>query len=181
FQLGRGFSTGPGDGLVFASADGPAVEFRTWLPGGMTTEIVEGADAPPRGWVSDGFGQKDAAPAVVAGGVVELPATLLTAVVPFDGENAVVVECLTGEWNGGAVFEVAFPEGLDRVLLGTPDVSLADERFSGTLGFVATRESGRETWGFDITEWTKAGADVIHEPVANALSARAMRGARSRS
>lgn len=177
FQLARGFSREPGSGLVFASDDGLAVEFRTWLPGGMTTEIIEGADSPPRGWVSDGFGQKDPAPAVVAGGVVELPVTLLTAVIPFDGKNAIDVECLTGEWSGGAVFEIAFPEGLDRVLLGAPDPAPADERFSGILGFVTDRESGTETWGFDITEWTKVGSDVIHEPVANALTARGTRGA----
>jgi hypothetical protein len=156
------------------------VEFRTWLPVGVTTEIIEGADAPPRGWVSDGFGQKDAAPAVVAGGVVELPATLLTAVVPFDGENAVDVDCLTGEWSGGAIFEIVFPEGLDRVLLGAPGPTLADERFSGTLGFVTDRESGRKTWGFDIAEWTRAGSDVTHEPVANILAARGTRGAQPR-
>jgi len=177
FQLARGFSREPGSGLVFASDDGLAVEFRTWLPGGMTAEIIEGADSPPRGWVSDGFGQKDPAPAVVAGGVVELPVTLLTAVIPFDGKNAIDVECLTGEWSGGAVFEIAFPEGLDRVLLGAPDPAPADERFSGILGFVTDRESGTETWGFDITEWTKVGSDVIHEPVANALTARGTRGA----
>lgn len=181
FQLARGFSRGPGDGLVFASDGGAAVEFRTWLPVGVTTEIIEGADAPPRGWVSDGFGQKDAAPAVVAGGVVELPATLLTAVVPFDGENAVDVDCLTGEWSGGAIFEIVFPEGLDRVLLGAPGPTLADERFSGTLGFVTDRESGRKTWGFDIAEWTRAGSDVAHEPVANILPARGTRGAQPRS
>ena len=180
FQLARGFSRGPGDGLVFVSDGGPAVEFRTWLPVGVTTEIIEGADAPPRGWVSDGFGRKDAAPAVLAGGVVELPATLLTAVVPFDGVNVIDVDCLTGGWNGGAVFEIAFPEGLDRVLFGTPGVSLADERFSGTFGFVTDRESGGETWGLDITEWTKAGSGVIHEPVANVLLAGGTRGARPR-
>ncbi|MCK4409303.1 MAG: heparinase II/III-family protein, partial [Candidatus Eisenbacteria sp.] len=180
FQLARGFSRGPGCGLAFASDDGRAVEFRTWLPGGMTTEILEGVDAPPRGWVSDGFGQKDAAPAVVAGGVVELPVTLLTAVIPFDGENAVAIDCLTGEWNGGAIFEITFPEGRDRVLLGAPGAALPDERFSGTLGFAAERESGRETVGLDVTEWTKAGSDVIHEPVVNILSARGTRGARLR-
>ena len=127
--------------------------------------------------MSEGFGQKDAAPAVVVGGVVELPVTLVTAVIPFEGENAVDIDCLTGEWNGGAVFEIAFPEGTDRVLIGALGTALRDERFSGALGFVTDRESGRETWGFDITEWTKAGSDVIHEPVANVLTARGTRGA----
>ena len=180
FQLARGFSRGSGDGLVFASDGGPAVEFRTWLPVGVTTGILEGADAPPRGWVSDGFGQKDAAPAVAAGGVVELPVTILTAVVPFDGVNVIDVDCPTGRWNGGAIFEIAFPEGRDRVLLGAAGLAPENERFSGTLGFVTDRESGGETWGFDITEWTKAGLDVIHEPVANILPAGGMRGARPR-
>ncbi len=180
FQLDRGFSRRAGSGLVFASDDGAAVEFRTWLPGGMSTEIFEGADAPPRGWVSDGFGRKDAAPAVVVGGVVELPVTLLTAVIPFDGKNAVDVDCLTKEWSGGAIFEIVFPEGRDRVLLGASGAALPDERFSGTLGFVTERESGRETMGLDVIEWTKAGSDVIHEPVANILFGRGMRGARPR-
>ena len=180
FQLARGFSRGDGGGLVFASDDGTAVEFRTWLPDGMATEILEGVDAPPRGWVSGGFGQKEAAPAVVLGGVVELPVTLLTAVIPFDGENAVDVDCLTAEWNGGAVFEIAFPEGEDRILLGAPGLVLPDERFSGAVGFVAERESGRETMGLDIVEWTRAGSDVIHEPVANILSGGGTRGARPR-
>jgi hypothetical protein len=166
--------------LVFTSEDGLSVEFRTWLPVGVTTEIFEGVDAPPRGWVSDGFGQKGAAPAVVVGGVVELPVTLLTAVIPFDGDNAVDADCLTREWNGGAVFDIVFPEGRDRVLFGAPRLALPDERFSGTVGFVTERESGRETVGLDVTEWTKAGSDVIHEPVANILSARETRGARPR-
>jgi hypothetical protein len=172
FQLARGFSRRAGNGLVFASDDGTAVEFRTWLPSGMATEIFEGVDAPPRGWVSGGFGQKDAAPAVVVGGVVEVPVTLLTAVIPFGGENAVDVDCLTAEWNGGAIFEIAFPEGKDGVLLGALGPALSDERFSGTLGFVTERESGRETMGLDVIEWTKAGSDVIHEPVANILLRR---------
>ncbi|MCK4511553.1 hypothetical protein KAW64_07435 [bacterium] len=58
--------------------------------------------------------------------------------------------------------------------------ALPDERFSGTLGFVTERESGRETMGLDVTEWTKAGSDVIHEPVANILFGRGTRGARPR-
>jgi hypothetical protein len=180
FQLARGFSRRAGGGLVFTSGDGTAVEFRTWLPGGMTTEVFEGVDAPPRGWVSEGFGQKDAAPAVIVGGDVELPVTILTAVIPFDGENAVDVDCLTGEWNGGAVFEIVFPEGRDRVLFGAPRLVSPGEHFSGAVGFVTERKGGSETVGFNVTEWTKAGSDVMREPVENILSIRGTRGARPR-
>ncbi len=170
FQLAEGHSRRPGGGLAFVADEGRAVEFRTWLPGGVAATVVEGGEAPPRGWVSSGFGGKAAAPAVVEAGFVELPATLLTAIVPFEDDNALRVCCLTDGWAGGAVFEIEFPEGRDRVLMGAPRSLPANERFSGTVGFVSDREGGRETAGLDVAEWTKAGSNVAHEPVADLLS-----------
>ena len=170
FQLAEGYSRRRRNELVFVADDGRAVEFRTWLPGGVTADVVEGAETPPRGWVSSGFGRKAPAPAVVEAGVVELPATLLTAIVPFESENAPSVSCLTDGWVGGAVFEIEFREGRERVLLGAPRSLPLNERFSGTVGFVSDRESGRETAGLDVTEWTEAGSNVAHEPVVDLLS-----------
>ncbi|MFH1690549.1 MAG: alginate lyase family protein [Candidatus Eisenbacteria bacterium] len=170
FQLAEGYYRRQAGGLVFVADDGQAVEFRTWLPDGVAADVVEGAETPPCGWVSSGFGRKVAAPAVVETGVVELPATLITTIVPFDGESVLNVSCATGGWNGGAVFDIEFPEGRDRVLLGAPRSQSSNERFSGTVGFVSDREGGRETTGLGVTEWTEEGSSVAHEPVADLLS-----------
>jgi hypothetical protein len=56
------------------------------------------------------------------------------------------------------------------VLLGAPRSLPANERFSGAVGFVSDRESGRETAGLGIEEWTEAGSNVSYEPAADLLS-----------
>jgi len=172
FQLAEGYSRLPGVGLLFGTADGRRAEFRTWLPDGVSTGVFEGEEAGPCGWVSSGFGRKVAAPVVVETGSVELPATLLTAVVPYAGEAAVDVRCLTDGWDGGTVIEVEHPSGRDVVMLGAP-CSLAEEgRFTGTIGFIAERPGGTTVAGLGVREWTRAGSDVAHERIANILSER---------
>lgn len=170
FQLAEGHVRRPDEELVFTAADDRAVEFRTWLPGGVAARVVEGDETPPRGWVSTGFGSRVAAPAVLLTGVVELPATLVTAVVPFEGESSIQIDCPTEGWKGGAVFDIEHPEGRERVLLGAPGSLPPEERFSGTVGFVSDCGGGTERAGLRVTEWTVEGEGVEHEPVADLLS-----------
>jgi len=172
FQLAEGYSRLPADGLLLGTPDGRSAEFRTWLPEGVSAEVFEGEAAEPLGWVSAGFGRKIAAPVVVETGSVELPVTLLTAVVPFTGEAAVDVRCLTDGWDGGAVFEIDHPAGRDTVLLGAPRSMTDGGRFTGTIGFIAEGSGGATAAGLGVGEWTRAGSSVVHERVANILAGR---------
>jgi hypothetical protein len=180
FQLAEGYSRlaqeGPPDGsaagdeLVFTSGAGRSVSIRSWLPEGMFAHVVEGSEDPPRGWVSSGFGHKAPAPAVVESGMVDLPVTLLTAIVPLDGAGSPRVRCATGGWSGGAVFEIDTPRGRETVLMGTPQLETAGWSFSGTLGFLFSREDGAEASGLGIDKWMASGSDVAYERLANLLS-----------
>jgi hypothetical protein len=184
FQLAEGHrlrprSGRPGDSpddgaagkeLIFESEDGRSVCIRSWLPEGMFAHVVEGSEDPPRGWVSSGFGRKAPAPAVVESGMVDLPVTLLTAIVPLGGPDAPCVTCATGGWRDGAVFEIDTPEGVETVLMGAPELEAPEGTFSGTLGFVSGREDGAEASGLGIEEWRVSGSDVAYERVANLLS-----------
>jgi hypothetical protein len=136
----------------------------------MAALIVEGEEAPPRGWVSTGFGRRVAAPAVVESGVVELPATLLTAIIPSEVAAAVRVGCPAGGWDGGAVFEIDTAEGRETVFMGAPRLAGSEWSFSGTVGFVSVRGDGIRAWGLGIDEWKRSGSDVTYESVVNLLS-----------
>jgi hypothetical protein len=54
---------------------------------GLRAEIVQGRVAPIRGWVSDSYGQRTAAPALIYGGRAPLPATIVTILQPQSDSN----------------------------------------------------------------------------------------------
>ncbi len=169
FQLAPGLEPTADGGLEFRHADGFGVAFRAWLPAGLRIDVLEGREDPPAGWVSPAFGVKLAAPAVRATGEIDLPATLVFAVVPFEGEPEIDVECLTGAWRDGAVFEATFPEGRDRCFLGRPPASPGTGTFDGAFGFTAHRGAERRAYGFEIRDWKDGDAAVPHEEIRCAL------------
>jgi len=170
FQLAPGFERRECAYPSFESGDGTVVDFRTWLPYGVDARVAEGEEHPPRGWVSRSFGVKEPAPALLLEGPVELPAELVTVVMPRNGELEIeVVRSDAGESARGAALEFRHPEGTDRVLFGEPGTLPEDEVFKGVLGFVAARADGERAWGYGIEEWSLGGSRVRHEPVTNLL------------
>ncbi len=168
FQLGEGLRRLDAEGWIFEDEGGVGLELRSWLPAGFEMEMLEGRESPPGGWVSSGFGHRTAAPAVVARGEVELPATLVFAVIPYVGERDIWIDSLTDGWQKGAMLEARFPEGRDWLLLGS--TSMGSVSFDGRLGLVAERECGTETSSVDVTRWTSAGANVERSSVKNLMN-----------
>ena len=179
FQLAEGFVArgAPGGrrtGRLALEGPGPStVEFAFWLPDGMGVELVEGRESPPAGWVSPAFGERRPAPAVMAEGVLELPVTLLFAIVCGGGEVQVRVDRAADVQAGGAAFEIAFPEGRDVVFAGDLEARGAGRgtwEFSGTVGFIAERAGRTVALGNGVRRWTRDGEDVAYERAADLLS-----------
>jgi hypothetical protein len=169
FQLAEGFST-DGD-LVFTDDGGRSVRITSWVPDGMDVDVVEGREQPRGGWVSGGFGHRAAAPAVVARGQVELPATLCFALVPFRGESQVSVARSTDCSGDGAAFDVDVSGARGRVLVGRVERAANGERFRGVLGFETARGGTTSRAGIDVEEWTAGGVDVVHDRIENVINA----------
>ncbi|MBN2566249.1 MAG: hypothetical protein JXB46_11115, partial [Candidatus Eisenbacteria bacterium] len=124
---------------------------------------------PKSGWVSPGFGERTPAPAVVSGGEIELPVTLVSVVLPRAGAlEEIQVSCPGGAGESGLELNVAFSEGSDWVAMGSPP-STSYDTFSGTLGFVAERSGVIERTGIGIDEWSDAGGRVDFEEAPNLL------------
>jgi len=159
-QLPAGYEAVDGEPLTFAGGDGSGIAFRTWLPPGLAIEIESGREDPPAGWVSPVFGTKVPAPAVAIGGSVTLPATIVTAIVPFSGADGagadrVAVDCRTGGWRRGAVVEAVAGQRRDLCLLGAPPQDPDAGLFEGALGLVVERNGRREAYGVDVKNWTE--------------------------
>lgn len=171
FQFAEEFTRSEADGMVLSDDDGRSVRVLSWLPEGMETDVIEGADDPPGGWISGGFGHRAAAPAVRASGLVELPATLVFALVPFRGSSEIDVVCAGGDRSGGAAVDVSFPGGRERVLFGESVATEPDERFAGVVGFETVSNEGSSRAGVDVREWTVGGEPVVPEAIDNLLDA----------
>lgn len=169
FQLGRGLSVvGRDDTLTFTDENGLGISIGAWLPPGMSVDVVCGSENPPGGWISPGFGVKHEAPAVVAGGRVELPARMVFALAAFEGEPGVGFEKLSCGPDGAA-FRIASAEGVDTCFLGSPSLPDGDSRFRGAFGMAVKREGRTESLGVDVLEWIAEGREVAHREIACSL------------
>jgi hypothetical protein len=167
---GAGSGRTESDARTFADADGRGLWLAAWLPDGIGLDVVEGREEPPGGWVSSGFGAKSPAPAVVASGRIELPATLVFGLVPHTGKRAVDLRCPATPSAIGFVIEADVPDGHDRCLVGRPVDTGGPENFEGRFGFVAGRESRERVFGLDVIRWTREDTRVQFEPVGNLLA-----------
>lgn len=168
FQLAEGF--GEDGNFVFTDEGGRSLRLTSWVPDGTKVDVVEGREQPRSGWVSSGFGHRAAAPAVIAEGQIELPATLCFALVPFRGESGVSV-ARSAEYSGdGAAFDVTFSGGSDRVIVGSVERAANGERFRGAVGFESVRDGEPSRAGVDVEEWTAGGAGVVHERIENVVN-----------
>lgn len=165
YQFARDFRRAPGDGCTLESSD-LAVDLASFLPGGLTGRVVGGEEDPPAGWVSEGFGHRAPAPAVVFEGACDLPATVVVGVVPRTRHGAVRIERVSEDARGTTELSVVHKEGRDRLLLGAGDVSNG-ERFEGRFGFGAERGSSQVLLGIDVARWSDVNGDVPYKPVRN--------------
>jgi hypothetical protein len=172
FQLAPGLSATSNDSHEFTRQDGVGITVKHWLPEDMTSEVIEGRERPPGGWCSPGFGLRVPAPAVRVVGDVELPLTMVFALIPFAGERDIDVTFSGGPLSGGVSLSAKFPDGRDRCLLGPDVCESARSRFRGTLGFAAERDGGTEFFGMDVRQWTEEGADIEYEAVPNLVIGR---------
>jgi hypothetical protein len=163
FQFAPGFGLPSGDDLAL-SCDRFAVDMWSATPDGVSRSVVLGGESPPCGWVSEGFGQKERAPAVLFGGRCNLPAELMFVIVPEGRHRGLKVECSPSAGSACAAVEIGHEGGLDRLLLGPGDTRHG--RLEGRFGLVAERAWGRELLGMDVAYWTDAGAEVdfLHVP-----------------
>lgn len=177
FQFGRTCSvveSGLPDGALEHHVEVPGgapTVVRSWLPQGMSAEIVEGRVDPPGGWVSSGFGEKHPAPALVARGRVELPARAAFAVVPGGAGGGHLRISGAELAPGGTLLEVSFDGGRDIWLLGRISAPEKGLVFRGAVGLKAVRSGGADLFGLDVTGWSEAGSEVAYTSVANLLAA----------
>jgi hypothetical protein len=151
-------------------AGGRTITVRSWLPEGMSAEIVEGRVDPPGGWVSSGFGEKHPAPALVARGRLDLPARAAFAIVPGRaGEDSVSIAG-TAIAQDGALFEASFPGGRDVWTFGRVKAPERSLDFSGAVGLKAIRSGETNLFGLDVAGWTESGSDVAYASVVNLLA-----------
>jgi hypothetical protein len=158
------------DALAFADRDGRGVTVIPLLTPGLSTDVVQGTESLPGGFVSPGFGAKRPAPAVVLSGRVELPLLLACAIVPFSGGRAPDMSTTCEGGFGGAVVRTRFAGGEDVCFFG-PASSLDSWTFSGIFGFVARRDTTEEAFGIGVRSWTEGGAPVEHTALAEGVSA----------
>ena len=96
-------------------------------------------------------------------GVVELPATLVTVIVPFESENVIDISCLTKRMDTAERSSTStFPEGRDSVFLGAPGPT-AFERSDSRVPSAScpSRKGGtRRRRDSRLAEWTEAGSEV---------------------
>ncbi len=158
------------DDRTFVDADGRGLWLAAWLPDGIGLDVVQGREEPPGGWISDGFGAKAPAPAIVASGRVELPVTLIFGLVPHSGERDVDLTCPVAPPDGGVMIVAEFPEGRDRCLVGRTSDRGGEEEFEGRLGFAAGREGAERAFGLNVIRWTRGNTRVQFESVGNLLT-----------
>jgi hypothetical protein len=175
-QLAPGFVRRDETGFDFASPDAGCVEIRTWLPDGAVTEVVEGREDPPAGWFSGGFGHRVPAPAVRSLGELQLPATLVSAVVPYRKMRDVDVTCTEGPGSGGVRINVLLPEGSDTIVTGEVPPDAGGERFVGAFGLTVRRDGEVARSGVDVSVWTQSERWLEFVSVPNLLVTRS-RGA----
>jgi len=167
FQLAPGMRAGEGEPLLFCDERDLRVTIEAWLPGGVSVRVAEGENDPPEGWVSEGFGEKRPAPAVVAEGEVTLPAVLAFGLVASAGLPDVRLEGRL-DAAGGLDAAAIFPEGRDRCLLGRVDAG--STRFAGTFGQTVARDGDRRRYGICVDEWTEEGTAVEFARLENELA-----------
>jgi hypothetical protein len=176
FQFGHPCSaveSGLADGAVehrLTVGGGRQVAVRSWLPGGMRAEVMEGCVDPPRGWVSRGFGEKHPASTLVARGKVELPSRAVFAVVPEPSGGGPLGISRAELAPAGTLLEVSFQSGKDIWLFGRISAPERGLDFSGAVGLRAVRSGGTELFGLDVAGWSEAGGDVAYAGVANLLA-----------
>jgi hypothetical protein len=177
FQLAPGLSRTDSAGLAF-EGPGARLVLERLLPSGFTVRCAEGAEHPPEGWVSRGFGLREPAPAVVSEGRCVLPAAMAFVLVPDVGPGDFELRWLSEPAPEGAGLELRHAGGTDRLLFGKWGAGSRDS-FTGRFGFVAERAGCEEAVGIDVAHWSEGGADVRFSAVANLL--RKNVGGRKRS
>jgi len=65
---------------------GTGLLIRCFANVGLTTQIAEGSEAPPQGWVSPDYGQRRPAPVMIVTAEAPLPLRIFTLLVPTAGE-----------------------------------------------------------------------------------------------
>ncbi len=148
-------------------ADGTGLGLSAWLPDGLKCSVLSGSDKPRRGWVSHGFGQKDAAPQISFEGTLELPGTLVFAAVPLGHDRRVEIERERGLSEGGVAIRFTDGDCTERCFLGEPE--LAGESFRGTFGIEISGDGSVEASGFDIEKWNRDGQPVDFTEILNQL------------
>ncbi|MBD3368057.1 MAG: hypothetical protein GF405_07785 [Candidatus Eisenbacteria bacterium] len=167
FQLAPGLELeGSGEGLSrrFAASDGRRLAFVFSGPEGTDTEVTAGLEDPPTGWVSEGFGHRTPATALVARTEGTLPVTLATVVLA--GVDADVAASAAPEGTG-AMIEIRSGADVERVLAGTYRGGATV--FQGLAGYAGPFGADRDVLGADVVKWGEDGRAVDFEPVRNEL------------
>jgi hypothetical protein len=172
FSAATVVASGAGDGCrehEVVSAGGHRLSVKSWLPDGMDARVLEGLDAPPRGWVSSGFGEKHSSPSLAFAGTVPLPTRIAFAIAPASQDDPGARVTLAVSQPGGLAFEAESAGGRCLWLLGA--VSLPDRgmEFAGALGRFCAG-AARHPSGVDVTAWTESGAAVDFARVGNLLA-----------
>lgn len=168
-QLAPGLEREEGGGMIFTTGRAGGVEIWSWPPKGFGSEVLRGSMEPRAGWVSQGFGHRTAASAVMTSGTADLPVSLMTAVAPFTGRREISLDCSDRGHCAGAEFIASFSGGQDSLALGTGVTTHDGTVFSGALGFTARRGGRIDRWGVDVEEWVEDGVPVRFTGVPNLL------------
>lgn len=152
--------------------DGGTMTVHMSVSSGLRCEVVRGADDPKSGWTSRGFGERSPAPRLQLNGNVELPAVLVTVLMP-GGAGAGASVRVEGDGYGVSA-SIGTDVGRQRFITGR--VRLGNLVFDGAFGIALEMSSkagmaapARGAVGLDITEWTIDGEPVDYEHAANRL------------
>ncbi len=141
------------------------------LPG-LRCGVAEGGEDPKAGWTSRGFGERSPAPRLQLDGEVDLPAVLVTVLVPGDATAGASVR-VEGDGHGMSA-SIGSDAGRQRLVAGR--VRFGNLVFDGAFGMTLETESkagmaapARGAVGLDIREWTVDGEPVDFEQAVNQL------------